>query len=66
MPEISHPIERKYIIYEVIYVCDTCEVGHMWSNNVMLTVDPPLFPHECDKCGAKANYHQQYPGMSYG
>lgn len=66
MPEVSYPAKREFIVYEVVFICDSCEEGHMWTDNTMLTVDPPLYPHTCNKCGHQANYDKVYPGIEYG
>ncbi len=52
--------EVKTIIVEM--VCDKCGEGKMLpSGNVMLSSNPMLYPHRCNKCGYEENYKVQYP-----
>lgn len=48
---------------QVDYRCDWCRKGHMRPTGVMLTVNPPLFPHRCDndQCLKVENLDRTYP-----
>ena len=49
-------------VYVVHYYCDKedCD-GEMLSTGVMLTSDPPQYPHECNKCGESKTFDKVYP-----
>ena len=37
--------------------CDKCQNGLMESDgNIVLTSEPPLYPHKCNNCGYMENY----------
>ncbi len=65
--EVSYPVTHKLVLYDVHFLCEieNCN-GQLISTNVMLTVDPPLFPHTCDVCGNKQNLLKQYPRKEHG
>lgn len=49
-------------LYMVIQKCDKCGVGKMERDgNMVLTSNPPLYPHKCDNCGHKEVYPVTYP-----
>ena len=35
--------------------------GDMIYNGMVLTSNPPLYPHICDKCEARVNRRNKYP-----
>lgn len=42
--------------------CDECGEGLMEPHgNIVLSVDPPLYPHKCNNCGHVENYRVGYP-----
>lgn len=46
----------------VIQKCDKCEIGIMERNgNIILTSEPPLYPHKCNNCGHEEAYAVIYP-----
>jgi hypothetical protein len=57
--------ERKVHPVSVDYICDVCGKGYMRYSGVMLTVNPPLYPHKCDKCGQGMNLSEVYPHITY-
>ena len=37
--------------------CDKCQNGLMEPDgNIVLTTEPPLYPHKCNNCGYMENY----------
>lgn len=57
---MEHKIEVK--TFKVILKCDKCKDGIMKYNGIVLTSNPPLFPHVCNKCGYKQNIRgKKYP-----
>jgi len=62
MPELEYQVEY----YGVAYVCDDCGDGYMIrEGNIMLTMNPPLFPHRCTTCGATKNLEEGYPTVRF-
>ena len=52
--------ESKILV--VYQTCDKCGEGIMERDgNEVFASYPPLYPHKCDKCGYKTNYHVSYP-----
>ena len=48
--------------FKVILECDECKDGIMIYNGIVLTSNPPQFPHICNKCGEKKNIRgKKYP-----
>lgn len=56
-------IEQEVKTFSVSYLCDKCDDGEMIPTGFMLTMDPPLFPHECSKCSHEQNFHDKYPKL---
>lgn len=56
-------VEQRVETYLVNYQCDSCGVGLMRDNGLMLPSNPPLYPHICDNsdCGDKKTFNQRYP-----
>ncbi len=52
-------------VIQVEMTCDRCMLNVMRPLNYVLTVSPPLFPHQCIGCGHKANYRKTYPAVEY-
>ncbi len=51
---------------EVSAICEKCRVGvSMIYKGIMLTVDPPLYPHECPRCGVTENLEGIYPRIEH-
>lgn len=42
-------------------LCDKCGKGHMRPTDLMLTSNPPQYPHRCDNCDAHQNFFRCYP-----
>jgi hypothetical protein len=47
----------------VDYKCPECETGYLRPTGMVLTVNPPLFPHMCDNpnCGYGETFNVNYP-----
>lgn len=43
----------------------SCTIGRMRPTGVTLTVCPPIYPHECNRCGRRENYKVSYPYITY-
>ena len=42
--------------------CDKCQNGLMEPDgNIVVTTEPPLYPHKCNNCGYMENYLFRYP-----
>lgn len=50
---------------QVKYVCDVCGEGEYLPTGIMLTSNPPQFPHECDSCGDSQTFTEKYPTVRY-
>lgn len=61
MPEIRQEVR----VFEVHMRCPRCLNSNMRPTNAVLPVNPPLFPHLCDACGAPANLDRRYPRIEY-
>lgn len=61
MPEVIMPVEWV----EIDMICDKCGKGKMRSGGRTFTVNPPIFPHVCNKCGYEADYRTCYPHTGY-
>ena len=62
MPELS----KEVCTYSVSYICDECGKGEMRATGVMLTSNPPQFPHKCNSCGVEKVFRAKYPQIAYG
>ena len=62
MSETRQPARPIWIDYR----CDVegCE-GLMRPTGVMLLSQPPWYPHVCDTCDAKRDFHRKYPALEY-
>lgn len=49
----------------VQYHCDDCQEYEMVPTGIILTVNPPLYPHKCPGCGATRNFKEKYPKVEY-
>lgn len=59
-------VKNKVQTYIINYVCDECYDGNMERDgNIVLTSNPPLFPHKCNRCGYKMNFIDTYPKFVY-
>lgn len=62
MPEVKKKVQP----YLVEMVCPVCKEGKMEPlGDIVLTTDPPKFPHKCNKCGNGDYYMERYPKISY-
>jgi hypothetical protein len=52
-------------VVSVTYQCDACGEGNMKPTNMVLTSNPPQYPHVCDKCGATQTFCRTYPYVRY-
>ena len=57
--------ERKTEVkaYLVKAYCD-CG-GEFKPTGVTLMINPPRYPHVCEKCGAKETFNSRYPEIQY-
>jgi hypothetical protein len=39
--------------------------GEMRPTGTCLTTMPPIYPHQCDKCGAIESFKRTYPFIDY-
>lgn len=56
-----HPVGIKYI-------CENCNEGEMIidkDNPIILTSNPPLIPHKCNKCGCEMRLMKTYPYVEW-
>ena len=53
---------EMHLLVDVYAVKRQCDCGgEMESTGLMLSVDPPLYPHRCSECNATENFKQAYP-----
>lgn len=57
--------KKEVKVYRVEAICTECYEGKMKSTGVMLTSNPPWYPHVCNNCGYKENLRKQYPCLDY-
>ena len=48
-------------IYVVDMLCEKCKTGVMRPTGIVLTSNPPQYPHKCNYCGNKEVYDTCYP-----
>ena len=57
---------EKRIEVKTYIIKKFCECGgEMLPNGCVLTTYPPMYSHDCDKCGKRACYDNEYPKMEY-
>lgn len=56
---------NKVAVYNIEYICDKCGVGNMIFKNIVLTSNPPKYPHKCIHCGNEQILLKQYPALEY-
>lgn len=45
-------------------ICE-CGKGRMRPTGLVLTVDPPQYPHACSECSRTQNFGTTYPRIEY-
>lgn len=60
-------IEDSMHAIQIDYLCDWCRTGRMRWRGVALTVNPPLYPHQCDNgnCLRIENMDTTYPYIEH-
>lgn len=53
-------IKQEVKTYCIHYRCD-CGAGEMIPAGVVLSCHPPLYPHNCNKCGKSMTFEKRYP-----
>lgn len=43
--------KKEVKVKQVDYICPECENGSMRPTGHVLSMDPPLYQHECTNCG---------------
>ena len=61
MPEVE---SAQMIPYQVDYACDECGLPMESTIGIVLTSNPPLYPHSCVN-GHKKNLRDRYPTIRY-
>ena len=61
MPREQMPLRPVRVDYK----CDKCGAGYMRPTGVLLTSNPPQFPHRCNNCDAHQNFTEKYPTVRY-
>ncbi|MFW6311365.1 MAG: hypothetical protein ACOC1K_03930 [Nanoarchaeota archaeon] len=56
MPEV-----RNVQSQQVDERCPVCKEGWMRPTGVVLTTQPPQYPHKCNKCNYEQTYQVRYP-----
>lgn len=56
MPEV-----RQTQVNQVDEKCPVCGNGWMRPTGIVLTTEPPQFPHKCSACGYDQTYSVKYP-----
>lgn len=52
---------RKVQATQVDERCPKCGQGWMRGTGIVLTSNPPQYPHKCTNCGYTQTYGVQYP-----
>lgn len=52
---------REVKVKQVDEKCPVCQNGWMRPTGIVLTSNPPQFPHKCQKCGYEQIYSVRYP-----
>ena len=60
MPEV-----RETRVQQVDQRCPVCNKGWMRPTGIVLTTEPPQYPHKCSSCGYEAVYPMRYPYTVY-
>lgn len=56
----------KLIPYEVDYLCDECQIGHMLPTGNIYPTSPPKIGHKCNTCGHTQIFlNKKYPSIEY-
>lgn len=55
--ETTFPVD----VVKVCYECDYCKSGWMIFDGMVLTSNPPQYPHTCEKCDHKKIFMKHYP-----
>lgn len=50
---------------KVDYKCEECNKGYMRPTGLMLTSNPPKFPHKCNICDHEEIFYEKYPTIRY-
>ncbi len=60
-------IRKELKTFQVDYKCPKCENGYLRSNGIVLTSDPPQYPHICnnEKCDHSETFKKIYPYIDY-
>lgn len=58
-------IRERLYPFRVDKSCEVCGEGRMRSTGMMLTIDPPLYPHVCNRCGDGEEFRSVYPTIEY-
>lgn len=60
-------MEQEFNIqpYGIKMMCDKCDGEMKPLGNIILTCDPPRYPHTCDKCGYQSSYTEKYPTVRW-
>jgi hypothetical protein len=53
-------IRTRLVSVEIDQSC-TCVIGRMRPTGKALMSNPPIYPHQCDKCGIVVSYPVIYP-----
>lgn len=63
---MSRIIRKKLETYLENFRCLKCEKGIMERDgSIVLTTDPPQYPHKCNYCGEKENFPESLPRLVY-
>lgn len=59
--------ETKAVVQTVLvqYRCNECDNGTMKPSGIILTSNPPQYPHECNSCFHKQTFLIKYPYTEY-
>ena len=52
---------KKVEVVMVDEKCPQCNKGYMRPTGIVLTSNPPHYPHKCNKCGYEQTYGNTFP-----
>ena len=52
-------------LFIVEYLCPNCKIGKLTHSGMVLTSNPPQYPHNCSNCNYTETFTKIYPSISY-
>lgn len=64
---IGKEVKVSLVPYAVKCICDRCNEGYInyIQGSDVVSTNPPMYLHQCDKCGEIKLAYRQYPVVMY-